>query len=381
MMGAIKRGAAVTLLLFAAAQCIQDNRPALEEAEELRRAAILYLSDQQATDGGWHSETHAILRSGQALTPFILLSLIEAAEKRPAVPNDVLFRGVDFLRGHISETGIVGISDPLLLEYPNYATSYTLRVLVAYGASEDSSRIRNMRRYLLDQQLTERRGVDPEHAAYGGWGFGETRLRLGEVGHVDLSHTLRVVEALRVSGDIEPSVYDHAGSFLRRMQTKYGAPANYIDGGFYYSPIVVAANKGGGVSSDSDEPIYRSYATATCDGLLALLASGFSRSDSSIVKAASWLEKHPALDHPEGIPKDHPAQWHEALFYYHLAARAAVYRRIGWPEKARTEMTMLLAERIQPDGSFVNRYGAPNKENDPLLATALAVRVLTAILS
>ena len=43
----------------------------------LARAAA-YLWRQQAPDGGWHSQTYGLLRSGQLLTPFVLDALPEA---------------------------------------------------------------------------------------------------------------------------------------------------------------------------------------------------------------------------------------------------------------------------------------------------------------
>ena len=55
-----------------------------------------------------------------------------------------------------------------------------------------------------------------------------------------------------------------------------------FDGGFYFSPIVLGANKGRIERSAGDEPsraFFRSYATATCDGVLALLAAGVDPKD------------------------------------------------------------------------------------------------------
>jgi hypothetical protein len=98
--------------------------------------------------------------------------------------------------------------------------------------------------------------------------------------------------------------------------------------------------------------------------------------DERLQAAQQWLRTHPALDHPQGIPPDHPEQWQQVLFYYHVAARAAVYHALNWPGNWRQELIALLATRQRSDGSFVNPYGAPNKEDDPLLATALAVEAL-----
>ena len=41
------------------------------------RAAVAYLWSRQAADGGWHSETYGLLRSGQSLSPFVLAALLE----------------------------------------------------------------------------------------------------------------------------------------------------------------------------------------------------------------------------------------------------------------------------------------------------------------
>ncbi|PYT19639.1 MAG: hypothetical protein DMG58_35885 [Acidobacteria bacterium] len=43
-------------------------------------AAAEYLWIQQAEDGGWHSHTYGLLRSGQSLTPFVLQALLEVPE-------------------------------------------------------------------------------------------------------------------------------------------------------------------------------------------------------------------------------------------------------------------------------------------------------------
>jgi hypothetical protein len=69
-------------------------------------------------------------------------------------------------------------------------------------------------------------------------------------------------------------------------------------------------------------------------------------------------------------------RWGQALHYYHLAVRAEACAALGvgdsrfWAEIAR-----LLALRQRPDGSFANANHLM-KEDDPLLATALAARVL-----
>ena len=54
-----------------------------------------------------------------------------------------------------------------------------------------------------------------------------------------------------------------------------------FDGGFYFSPIVLRANKGR-LDTNGEIPFWQSYATATCEGLLALTAAGVAREDNLI---------------------------------------------------------------------------------------------------
>ena len=79
------------------------------------------------------------------------------------------------------------------------------------------------------------------------------------------------------------------------------------------------------------------------------------------------------------MAQDHPAQWHRVLFYYHLGVRAEVYAALDELGDWRAAMVRTLSGKQRDDGSFANPYGAPNKEDDPILATALVLRVLSAV--
>ena len=54
--------------------------------------------------------------------------------------------------------------------------------------------------YLRAQQFTEQNGWQQEHPAYGAWGMGGNRRTPPDTGHVDLSMTRYVLEALRAGG-------------------------------------------------------------------------------------------------------------------------------------------------------------------------------------
>src|SRR5438552_15497397 len=66
-------------LLFSQAGCLRTRKPALARAAQ-------YLWSQQASDGGWHSNTYGLLRSGQSLTPFVLDALLQIPGKVYALP-------------------------------------------------------------------------------------------------------------------------------------------------------------------------------------------------------------------------------------------------------------------------------------------------------
>ncbi|HEY3385076.1 MAG TPA: hypothetical protein VGK46_01125, partial [Saprospiraceae bacterium] len=47
-----------------------------ERLELTMQKSIAWMWAHQSEDGGWHSETHAVLKDGNALTPYILYHLL-----------------------------------------------------------------------------------------------------------------------------------------------------------------------------------------------------------------------------------------------------------------------------------------------------------------
>ncbi len=366
------------LLVALFVQCSTQRSGVDSEGEVILAKACQFLWESQGSDGGWHSQVQGQLRSGEALTPYILFTLMSVPDSFYSLPTEQVKKGVKFIREHINAEGALGFSDPDIVEYPNYSTAYALRTLVRFGSEEDSALIRRMTEYLIDQQFVERRGIQPEDPAYGSWGFGEPNLKKGIVGHVDLSHTRRVLQALREAGYSGPAAFQKAKAFLHLTQKqpkRSKLPLSRYDGGFHFSSVVLNANKAG-FEQDS-VLVFRSYATTTCDGLLALLAAGDSQTDKEVQDAISWLQAHPVLEYPEGIPEDDPGQWRKVLFFYHMSVRAEVYRTLRWEGEWRKEMSKLFAQRQRNDGSFSNPFGGSNKEDDPLLATSFVVGALS----
>ncbi len=356
-----------------------------EDTDTLRRA-VDWLLSRQEPDGSWRSREYAVLRSGQAYTPFVLFTLLNLPPRISGPDRETVRRGLTFIRSSVDSSGRIGASDPDILEYPNYSTAYALRVLLRAGGPEDRPLMERMTAYLAGEQFAENRGFDQSSPAYGSWGFGAPRLPEGSPGHVDLSHTRAVIAALREAEGVDPVAFTRAQIFLRMLQkhptetrpqpgAEKATVAPTYDGGFYFSPVVLGANKGM-TERKGDGEFFRSYASATCDGLQALTAAGVAHDDERVTAARNWLMNHARLDMPEGIPEIDPEPWHLALRHYHLAARGSAYRIIGVKGRWQQAMPELLADEQLEDGRFENHHSILMKEDDPVLCTALAVTAL-----
>jgi hypothetical protein len=317
------------------------------------RKAAQYLWAQQSEDGGFHSSTYGLLRSGQSLTPFILVALLDAPDSASLNPRRSVERALAFIKANTNADGALGLMDDSAADYPNYATSLAIAAMVKDRSPGYEKVIEPMVAQLRAQQFDEANGWAPQDTPYGGWGMGGSIRRPPEAGHVDLSMTRYALEALRLSGvPASDAAMAKALAYLKRSQNP--------DGGFYFSPVNPEINKAG----QSGEGGFTIYGTATADGILALRAAGVSDEDPRVAKALKWLRDHHRPDRASGFDKgtDHP--WESGLrFYYaHAISRVLPHLQIELPPQAG-------------DGSFRN----PNnlvKEDDPLIATAFALYAL-----
>lgn len=142
------------LLLFLFCQCETEARP--ESRIQTLKEACEFLWSKQAPDGGWHSETHGILKSGESITPFILHGLMQIPDSIYVTDRQKKEDAIAFVRNNLEERWRSD-SIPLVLDYPTYSAAYSLRVLIENSSPEDNALISLIRQHLLREQFTEER--------------------------------------------------------------------------------------------------------------------------------------------------------------------------------------------------------------------------------
>ena len=344
--------------------------PMEQRADEIRAKAARWLWAQQAPDGGWHSETYGLLRSGQSLTPFVLDALLTVPEEQVPRGEALVRRALVFLVSRVDAEGMLGRADGDLEDYPSYATALALRLVrteIPRKALAD-----RMRQGLLDRQYQETLGWPAEHAAYGAWGMGGERPRPPVDGNLDISMTRYVLEGLAGErGEDVVRARVRARRFLGRCRTE--------DGSYFFTTVLPDKNKAGAGEGGR----YLGYGTTTADAILALRAAGVGASDPNLKSAHGWLVRNNRFDRVPGFSEEEHDRWALSMIFYYRAAAARAFAAAGVDEApAGTDWRRDLVQRLgleqRKDGSFRN-HGTMMKEDDPFIATALAVRALSAV--
>jgi hypothetical protein len=290
-----------------------------------------------------------LLKSGQSLTPFVLNALLQVPQQAPAEGID---RAIAFLRRNTNNEGAVGKMDPLLYDYPNYATALTVQALRRAGRP-----VGPLIDWLRTQQFTEAHGWKRDDPAYGAWGIGGEPRIAPNPGHVDLSMTRHVLQALAAAGvPASDPIFARARVFVERCQNP--------DGGFFFSTVVLDANKAGQEGAQ-----YRSYGTTTADGLLALAAMRTPPEDDRVQTAQRWLAAQDSADGAPGFIGPAHQRWTAGLRFYYAGAAAEARGRCSPAMAANLKATQ------RRDGSWRNPENLV-KEDDPLIATPFAVMAL-----
>jgi hypothetical protein len=278
-----------------------------------------------------------------------LLGVLESESSRP---RGAIERALNFIKANTNAEGALGLMDDTAADYPNYATALAVCAMVKARSPGYEKVIERMIAQLRAQQFSEANGWTSQHAPYGGWGMGGSIRRPPEAGHVDLSMTRHVLEALQLSGvPASDQVMSRALIFLQRSQNP--------DGGFYFSPVNPEINKAGESGGR-----FASYGTATADGVLALRAAGVPNEDPRIAKAIIWLKDHHEPDRAPGFDEGTGQPWGFGLRFYYAHAISRVLPKL--PVELPVQSS---------NGSFRNSVNLV-KEDDPLIATAFALYVM-----
>jgi hypothetical protein len=355
---------AICLLLLAHAGCVHTAQPPLARAAR-------YLWSQQADDGGWHSHTYGLLRSGQSLTPFVLDALLQIPEQTYLLPQNKVDRALAFIRDHTQPDGVLGMADPGIPDYPNYSTALAVSALCRARRPGWQAQIQPMVTYLRGQQFTEQNGWHGADPVYGAWGMGGGRRTPPDTGHVDLSMTRYVLEALRGAGvPASDRTFEQARQFVERCQNFDPNQPDAADGGFFFSTTEFDTNKAG-----HDGQRFRSYGTTTADGILALLTIGRPPDDPRISAARRWLAAHHHDINVPGFVGEAYHRWPGGLAFYYSASSTQAFQALRMD--AGTAVADGLRRTQRSDGSWANPENLV-KEDDPLIATGFAVRALAA---
>jgi hypothetical protein len=341
----------------------------LREQSALARGAD-FLWSQQARDGGWHSHTYGLLKSGQSLTPFVLDALLQVPDSVYKRPADKLERAIRFIRENTNAQGALGMIDPSLPDYPNYATALAVSALCRAQRPTWKRDIAPLVAYLKRQQFLEANGWQPADAPYGAWGMGGIDHPPPNPGHVDLSMTRYVLEALRAAGvPAEDPIFQRARIFVERCQNYDRQNPKDADGGFFFSNTESDTNKAG-----QDGQRFRSYGTTTADGILALLALGRPLQDERVRAAHRWLTSHHRDMAVPGFVGEAYQRWPRGLAFYYAASSTQTFRVLG--SVMDPSVADALKRTQRRDGSWSNAENLV-KEDDPLIATSFAIVALS----
>ena len=357
----------------------------LERADRGLAAAGTFLISQQGPDGALRSKTYAAFRDGYSLTPLALAALrfVPASSSQSAAYR----KGVDFLLTMVDERGALR-APPNGPRYPLYSIALSVLVLnvpenAAHSATRDA-----LVTLLRARQLTPAHGFAPDDPSHGGWGYDlaldTPSLVAGPRPSANLSATIFVLGALTLAGvpASDPALL-HARAFVERCQRIPGDAGGPPDGGFFFSPAEHDGNKAGPVELAAPAGPFRSYGSATADGVRALLRLGLPPEHPRVVAAAAWLERNFSAARNPGDFVEGSEVRRASSYYYWAWSAAHALRAIGrrtlvtaagevrWAEA----LAAALLERQRADGSFVNS-STELREDDPVVATSFAVAAL-----
>lgn len=337
-----------------------------------------WLLHQQSTDGGWHSRTYGKMKPGAGNTALVLETFSTIPEAiRPGL-REASARGVAFLIRNRSSRGLVQLADDST-DYPVYATALLVSSLKQLPADVDPDLSRNLCQALLSEQRTTARGWSADRSDLGGWSPWQTSPAQADGEFpANISTTVWVLRALQTTAQLTPGAGKAASQFLNHCwsrESSAGGPA-----GFAFTPQADSPlNKLGWFTGPDSISQPRPYHSTTCDGICALLILKQSPTSDQLAEALNGLTKLPAPPLLT-LPVEESASISplSALYFYDTAAFAQIWRQTRDQRLADQRLTTIqtLLSSQKPDGSWGNPLPWYH-EDDPLLATSLALKALS----
>ena len=164
-----------------------------EGVKDSLRRGVEWLVRQQGEDGGWHSATYGQLKDGAGVTALICYALRHIPLEMLLPHAKPFGNGLYFIRQGIEKYGTICSPDGTR-DFPTYASALWL-VAEQETVHPDADR-KVVVDYLIDAQVTDRRGFKKDSAEYGGWDFLGPKDAHGVTTGTNISVTCYVLEGL-----------------------------------------------------------------------------------------------------------------------------------------------------------------------------------------
>ncbi len=352
-------------LALAAITAIAAPVACADEAQQLETVvakAVDFCRTSQAADGSFSAD------AGPAVTAIVAAGLLGSGR---TADDPLVAKSLKYVEGFVHSDGGIYAEGST---HRNYETCIALQ---AFSEANKDHRydelVKNAERFVRGIQWGTEEGIDKANPNYGGAGYG---------GHKrpDLSNTSFLLDALKsVGAGADDEAMQKALVFVSRCQnletehntTPFAAKVN--DGGFYYTPAAGGSSQAGTTPDGG----LRSYASMTYAGLKSMIYAGLDANDPRVKAATKWLQEHYSLD-------ENPGMGSAGLYYYYQAyARALEAMGVdefpdasGKKHNWRAELISTLAERQQPNGSWINE-NARWMEGNPNLVTGYVLLALS----
>jgi len=349
------------------------DRSTINEVNAAMDRGLDWLAAQQRENGAWSNE------SFPAITALATWAFIRGDHPRK---DEIIAKGVDFMLSCIQPDGGIyrtiegrkggGLS--------NYNTAICMTTLHATGEPRLVPVVLAARRFVAAGQHVGDDVYD------GGFGYDSSTGRA----YADLMNTLYAEEAMRLTQDVEDSRrpdeekvdidWTKTVEFVERIQNKASSgPAEA--GGFFYKP---GESKAGTTTNKDGVVVFRSYASMTYAGLLALIYADVNRNDTRVRSAFQWASQRWTLE-------ENPGMGDQGLyFFFNVLARALhAYGAdlvplsnggtIDWREElVNRVLDLQLIDSTTGHGHWTNSNGR-FWEKDPVLVTAYTLLALAQV--